>query len=124
MMPYLIHWLMASVALMLTAYFVPGFQIHSFASALIAAVVIGLVNVFIWPVLMVLTLPLTVLSFGLFLLVVNGLALKIAAAFTPGFSIVGFMPAIIGSVVLTLIGWLVRFAVFGGHVAPDIYRGN
>jgi putative membrane protein len=115
---------MASVALMLTAYLVPGFQIDSFASALIAAIVIGLVNVFIWPVLMVLTLPLTVLTFGLFLLVVNGLALKIAAAFTPGFNIVGFMPAVIGSIVLTFIGWLVRFAVFGGHVVPDIYSGN
>jgi len=124
MTPYLIHWLMASVALMLTAYLVPGFQIDSFASALIAAIVIGLVNVFIWPVLMVLTLPLTVLTFGLFLLVVNGLALKIAAAFTPGFNIVGFMPAVIGSIVLTFIGWLVRFAVFGGHVVPDIYSGN
>ena len=65
---YLIHWLMASAAIMLTAYFVPGFQIQGFGSALVAAVVIGLVNAFIWPVLVVLTLPLTAVTFGLFLL--------------------------------------------------------
>lgn len=113
MMPYLVHWLIASLALMMTAYFVPGFQVQGLLAALIASVVIGFVNIFIWPVLAILTLPLTVLTFGLFLFVVNGLALKIAAALTPGFSINGFMPAIIGSIVLTIIGWLMRFVVFG-----------
>ncbi len=117
MMPYLIHWLMASLALMLTAYFVPGFQIQGFTSALIAAVMIGFVNIFIWPVLAILTLPLTVVTFGLFLLIVNGIALKIAAALTPGFAINGFMPAIIGSIVLSIVGWLMRFVVFGGHTS-------
>ena len=112
MMPYLVHWFIASLALILTAYFVPGFQVQGLLSAMMASVVIGFVNIFIWPVLAILTLPLTVLTFGLFLLVVNGLALKIAAALTPGFSISGFMPAIIGSIVLTLIGWLMRFVIF------------
>lgn len=117
MMPYLLHWLMASVALMLTAYFVPGFYVQGFGAALIAAVVVGFVNMFIWPVLMVLTLPLTVVTFGLFLFVVNGLALKIAAALTPGFEIVGLWPAVFGSVVLTIIGWFIRFVVYGGAAA-------
>lgn len=118
MMPYLVHWLLASLALLMTAYFVPGFQVDGFISALIAAVVVGFVNIFIWPVLAILTLPLTVVTFGLFLLIVNGIALKIAAALTPGFVIVGFMPAVIGSLVLTVIGWLMRFVVFGGNVSP------
>jgi putative membrane protein len=109
---YLIHWLLASLCLMITAYVVPGFRIENFVAALLAAIIVGLVNVFVWPVLVLLTLPLTVLSFGLFLFVVNGLALKVAAALTPGFTIVGFMPAIIGSVVLTLVAWAVRF-LFG-----------
>ncbi len=118
MAPYLLHWLLASAALMITAYLVPGFRVDGFFAALIASVVIGVVNVFVWPVLAVFTLPLTVLTFGLFLLIVNGIALKIAAALTPGFTIQGFMPAVIGSVVLTIVGWLIRFVVFGGNVAP------
>ena len=72
----------------------------------------------VWPVLAILTLPLTVVTFGLFLLVVNGIALKIAAAITPGFAIIGFMPAVIGSIVLTIVGWLIRFVVYGGNIAP------
>ena len=91
--PYLVHWLAATVAVMITAYIVPGFQVNSVFSALLAAVVIGFVNIVIWPVLVVLTLPLTVVTFGLFLLVVNGVSLKIAAGLTPGFSIEGFLPA-------------------------------
>ena len=118
MAPYLLHWFLASVALMITAYLVPGFRVDGFFAALIAAVVIGVVNVFVWPVLAVLTLPLTFLTFGLFLLIVNGIALKIAAALTPGFAINGFMPAVIGSVVLTIVGWLIRFVVYGGAVTP------
>ena len=113
---YLTHWLLASVTLMLTAYFVPGFQISGFGAALVAAVVVGLVNIFIWPLLVVFTLPLTAITFGLFLLVVNGISLKIAAALTPGFNIVGFLPAVVGSVVLTVVGWLVRYVVFGGYL--------
>ena len=118
MTPYLLHWLMASVALMMTAYIVPGFRVEGFVAALIASVVIGIVNVFVWPVLAILTLPLTVVTFGLFLLVVNGIALKIAAAVTPGFAIIGFMPAVVGSIVLTIVGWLIRFVVYGGNIAP------
>lgn len=116
MWPYLLHWLVATVALLLTAYFVPGFQIVSFGAAMIAAVVVGFVNMFIWPVLAILTLPLTIVTFGLFLLVVNGISLKIAAALTPGFNIVGFFPAVVGSIVLTVVGWLIRFVVYSPSV--------
>lgn len=112
-MAYLLHWLLASLAIGLTAYLVPGFKVSGFFSALLAAVMIGFVNIFIWPLLALLTLPLTIVTFGLFLFIVNAVALKIAAALTPGFAIIGFGPAIIGSIVLTLIGWLMRFVVFG-----------
>lgn len=115
MSAYLVHWMLASVALMLTAYFVPGFRVHGFSSALVAAIVIGLVNTFIWPILVLLTLPITAVTFVFFLLIINGIALKIAAALTPGFSITGFMPAVLGSIVLTAIGWLVRYVAFGGY---------
>lgn len=115
MSEYLLHWLLATVALLLTAYLVPGFKISSFGAAMIAALVVGFVNMFIWPILAFFTIPLTLLTFGLFLLVVNGISLKIAAALSPGFSIDGFLPAIIGSIVLSIVGWLVRFVVFSGH---------
>lgn len=115
MSEYLLHWLLATAALLLTAYVVPGFKISSFGAAMIAALVVGFVNMFIWPVLAFFTFPLTIITFGLFLLVVNGISLKIAAALSPGFSIDGFLPAIIGSIVLSIVGWLVRFVVFSGH---------
>lgn len=115
--PYLLHWIVASVAVMITAYIVPGFHVKSIFAALLAAVIIGFVNIVIWPILAVLTLPLTLLTFGLFLLVVNGMALKIAAGLTPGFSIDGFFPAIVGSIVLALVGWLMRYLVFSGNTS-------
>ena len=117
MASYLMHWLCASTALILTAYLVPGFHIEGFFAALLAAVIVGLVNIFIWPVLLLLTLPLTIFTFGFFLLIVNGLTLKIAAALTPGFSIDGFFPAVIGSIILTIIGWLIRFVFYSDGVS-------
>ncbi len=116
MAPSLVHWLLASIAIMITAQIVPGFRVENFIAALFAAVMIGFVNMFIWPLLALLTLPLTVVTFGIFLLVVNGIALKISAGLTPGFSIDGIFPAIMGSLVLTFVGWLIRFVIFGQRV--------
>jgi putative membrane protein len=110
---YFLHWLLASAAIAITAAIVPGFRVSNFFAALLASVVVGLVNIVVWPILLLLTLPLTILTFGLFLFVVNGLALKVAAALTPGFTIEGLWPAILGSIVLTLVGWLIRFVIYG-----------
>ena len=109
MMTYLLHWLVAALSLGVTAYIVPGFKISNVFAALIAALVVGFLNIVLWPILAVLTLPLTLITFGLFLFVVNALVLKFGAALVPGFSIDGFLPAIVGAVVLTLVGWLARF---------------
>ncbi len=106
---YLIHWLVAALCLGITAYIVPGFTISNIFAALIAALVVGLLNIILWPILAILTLPLTIVTFGLFLFVVNALVLKFGAALVPGFSINGFLPAIVGAIVLTLVGWLARF---------------
>ncbi len=106
---YLIHWLVAALCLGITAYIVPGFTISNIFAALIAALVMGLLNIIVWPVLAILTLPLTIVTFGLFLFVVNALVLKFGASLVPGFSINGFLPAIVGAFVLTLVGWLARF---------------
>jgi len=109
MMTYLIHWLVAAVCLGITAFVVPGFHISNVMSALFAALVVGFLNIVLWPILALLTLPLTIVTFGLFLFVVNALVLKFGAALVPGFSIEGFLPAVVGAVVLTLVGWLSRF---------------
>ena len=89
---------------MLTAYLVRGFEVKNFVSALITAVVIGLANVLVWPLLIFLTLPINILTFGLFTFVVNGMVLKICAAVMPGFKIKTWGAAILGAIVLSLVG--------------------
>lgn len=109
MLRLLLHWLLSAVALILVSNIVRGFVITSFIAALVAAVVIGLVNVVIgWP-LKLLTFPLAFLTLGLFYLVLNAILLKIAAAFVPGFQIQGFMPAFWGAIVLSLINMVFRW---------------
>lgn len=109
MLYYLVHWLLASLCILATARFVPGFTITNFGSAMLAAVVIGFLNITVWPVLAILTFPLTIVTFGLFLFVLNALVLKLGAGLVPGFTINGFTPALIGSLVLMFLGWLVRY---------------
>lgn len=88
---------------MLTAYLVRGFEVKSFVSALITAVVIGLANVWLWPLLIFLTLPINLLTFGLFTFVVNGMVLKICAVLLPGFQIKTWTAAIFGAIVLSIV---------------------
>ena len=100
---FLITWLIATAALMITAYLVPGLLVTNIVSAAIASVILGLVNAIIKPLLVLLTLPLTLLTFGLFLFVINAIVILLAAKLTPGFVVGGFFPALVGSIVLTLI---------------------
>ncbi len=105
----LLHWFVSGSALLLTAKLVPGFHIRSFRDALIAAVVIGLANIFIWPVLIFLTLPLNILTLGLFTFVINGVVLKICAGLLKGFDIDSWLSAIFGAIVLSLVGVLLHY---------------
>lgn len=98
-----IRWLLSAVALMIVAYLVPGFHVRGFFSALIAAAVIGLVNATLGFLVKVVTFPLTIITLGLFLIVVNALMLRIAAMFVPGFNVSGWWPALIGAVLLSLV---------------------
>lgn len=106
----LIVWLLNAAALMVTANVIRGMYISSFVSALLAALVLAVANHLLLPVLTILTLPLTLLTLGIFWFVLYGAMLKISAALIPGFSINGWMPAIIGSIVLTIIQWAFRMA--------------
>jgi putative membrane protein len=108
-MRMLVHWLLNAVALLIVTYFVPGFHVSGIVAALIAALVIGLLNATIGLFLKVITFPLTVVTLGIFWFVVNAIILKLASMFVPGFTIVGFLPAFLGAIVLALINLVVRW---------------
>jgi len=109
-----ITWLLSAVSLMIVAHLIPGFSVSSFGSAVIGAVVIGFVNMTLGFILKLLTLPLTILTFGVFLLVINALMLQLAASFVPGFSIQGFLPAFFGAIVLAVVNMALQSVVFRG----------
>lgn len=109
---FLLTWLLTTIALLLTAQIVPGFEVKNFVAAAIAAVVLGLVNAIVRPILVILTLPITLLTLGLFLLVINAFTIWLAGSITPGFIVTGFMPALLGSIVLAVISTLLHW-VFG-----------
>ena len=109
----LLNWLLSALGLMFVAYLVPGFQVRGFGTALIAALVIGLVNATLGFVLKIVTLPLSILTFGIFLVVINALMLRFAAVLVPGFVVHGFGSAFLGAIVLSLISLVLRSAVFG-----------
>lgn len=95
-----------AVATFATAYILPGAEVESFTTAIILAIVLGLLNVIVKPILSVLSLPVTVLTFGLFTLIINGLIILLASKIVPGFHIAGFWWAVLFSIVLTLISSL------------------
>lgn len=108
---FLVHWLVLAVALFLTTRLVGGVQVSSYATLAVAALVIGFVNALVKPILVILSLPLTIVTLGLFYLVVNGACLMLAAAIVPGFTISSWGSAIIGALVLSIIGWLLNLVV-------------
>lgn len=110
-MRLLVRWLVSAVSLFIVAYFVPGFVVRGFLAALLAAVVIGFINSTLGFVLKIVTLPLTFLTFGLFLIVINAILIKIAAALTPGFQVQTWTAAFEGSILLSIVSWLLHWIV-------------
>jgi putative membrane protein len=103
MLAFLVHMLVTAALLLLVANLVRGVQVEGWGAAFLGALVLGLVNGLVRPIMVVLTLPLTVLTFGLFLLVVNACMLWLVAALVPGIRVQGFGPALLGSLLLTLL---------------------
>jgi len=103
-MGILINWIISALAILAAAYILPGVHVTSFVAALVAAVVLGIINAFIKPVLLILTLPITILTLGLFTLVINAFVIILAANLVPGFSVDSFWWALIFSIVLSIIG--------------------
>lgn len=108
----LVTWLLSAVAVMVSAWIVPGVAVASFGKALAAAAVLGIVNALVRPVLVLLTLPVTVLTLGLFLLVVNGACVALAARLVDGFVVDGMFPAVLMVIVLTCVSSVLG-SVFG-----------
>jgi len=115
-MRLLLDWLLSAISLLIVSHLVPGFYVRSFTSALIAALVIGLVNATLGLFLKVITLPLTLLTLGIFWWVINALMLLFASNFVPGFVVHGFWPAFWGAVVLSLLHMVLK------ALAPDTKR--
>ncbi|MBW4686039.1 MAG: phage holin family protein [Komarekiella atlantica HA4396-MV6] len=110
---FLFTWLGTAVALLITANIVSGFIVKTFVAALVAAIVIGLVNAFVRPILRILAFPITLLTFGLFTFVLNALTLWLASVLTPGsgFEIRGFLPALLGSIVLAIVSSIINYVL-------------
>jgi len=107
----LLNWLLSAVALLLVSRLVPGFRIDSLGTALIAALVFGLLNATVGLILKVITLPLIIVTLGIFLVVVNAVVLEVASGFVPGFHIRNFGAAFWGALVLALVQMVFRFLV-------------
>jgi putative membrane protein len=110
-MVLLLQWLLCAIALLVVSHIVPGFVVKGLAPALIASLVICLLNATVGLVLKIITFPISIITLGIFLLVINGLMILLASSIVPGFHVSGFVPAFWGAVVLALLGMVIRAIV-------------
>ena len=102
---YFLHWLVSAFAVLITCKIMPGWHVKGFGSAMITAFVIGIANVIVWPILFFLTLPINIITLGLFTFVVNGAVILICSAILSDFKVDGWLSAIFGSIILTIISY-------------------
>ena len=107
----LLVWLINAVALIAVAYLMPSISVSSFGAALVAALVLGLINAVVRPVLVLLTLPVTILTLGLFIFVLNGLLFWMVGEWLEGFAVAGFWAGVLGAVLFSLVSWLLSALV-------------
>ena len=112
-MRLIISWVINALALLALPYIFESIRVDSFVTALVTALLLGLINTLIRPILIVLTLPINVLTLGLFTFVINGLLFWFVAAFVQGFSVAGFWPAVWGAIVYSIISWALSALVLG-----------
>ncbi|HEX4134499.1 MAG TPA: phage holin family protein [Bryobacteraceae bacterium] len=105
---WIIHWILSGVALLIVANVLPGIQVEGFGSALIAALVIGFVSATVGFLLKIVLLPFIFLTLGLVYFLINGLMLKLASGLVPGFRVQGCLPAVLGSILLTIVDYLLN----------------
>ena len=104
----IVHWIISAISLVVVAYLIPGIRVDGIGPALIAPIVIGLVNATVGFILKIVTLPITILSLGIFLLIINALMLMLAAYLVPGFAVDGFWSAFFGAIVMSVVGMVLR----------------
>ncbi len=110
-MQLLLNWLLSAISLLIVSYIIPGFHVSGFTAALIAAIVIAIVNVTVGLFLKIITFPLTLLTLGIFWWVINALMILLASHFVPGFEVTGFLPAFLGAVVLAVVQMILKSIV-------------
>jgi putative membrane protein len=109
-MSIIINWIVSALVVLASAYILPGVKVDSFGSALVLVVVLGLINALLKPILVVLTLPVNIITLGLFTLVINGVLVLLAAKIVPGFQVRSFGWAVLFSIVLACVNWFVNTA--------------
>ena len=107
-MGILFAWIIITIAILVAAYLIPGIKVESLGSAIIGAAILGLLNVLIKPVLIILTFPITLLTLGLFIFVINALLFWLAGSMIRGFSVRSFGPALLGSLVVTIVTFIAQ----------------
>ncbi len=113
----LIRWLILTLAIIVAAHFIEGINVSGFASAFFTAAFLGILNAFFRPILLLLTLPINILSLGLFTFVINALMLKMASGVLASVEVQGFWSAVFGSVIISLVSWLLNsFIADNGRV--------
>lgn len=108
----IIRWIISALTIIVVSYIVPGIHVASFWSALLVALFLGLLNAIVRPIIILLTLPVTIITLGLFVFVINAFMLLLVNAVVKGFTVDGFFPALLGAVLIWIIGWMVNTYVF------------
>ncbi len=109
----LIRWLITTLAIMVIPHVISGVRVEGFGTALAAAAILGVLNALVRPILIILTLPLTVLTLGVFILVINALLFELAGAVVSGLHIDSFWSALLGSLIVSVVSWIMNFAIAG-----------
>lgn len=109
------RWLVITAAILLASWFVSGIRVDSLLTAIIAAGILGLINVFIRPVLIILTLPLSIITLGVFTFFINALLLELVAYIIPGFEVEGFLAAFLGALIISVVSWLANFFIVSNN---------
>lgn len=120
MLRLLLIWVINAIALLILPHILSGIQLKGIGTALIVAIVLGLINTFLRPLLVVLTLPVTVVTLGLFIFIINALLFWLAAHVVKGFEVSGFWTALFGSLLYSLISWVLSALVFSGGRATNV----
>ena len=114
-MVLLLRWILFALAVIFTAWLVPGISVYNFQSAMLVTVIIALINIFVRPLIVFITLPINILTLGIFTLVINSFLLMLAGYLSPGFEVNGFLSAFLGSIVLAFLALVINMTTVNGE---------